>query len=96
MDEIINKYIPKETFEKYLIDFNKKKNNHNTLISSFENISLLNSDFDSYNNIDVQLSDYSDDENNEFDNLIYEFKKLNKDDRCFIINKINELNNKYK
>ena len=87
-DFFLNK-TPKEIHEYYLKELDERKKNGTTQIFSFEDIYTPNSD--SYK--DTKLSDI-DDDINEIDELIVEFKKLNKDDKLVIMNKIKELNNK--
>ena len=66
----------------YLKELGERTKNNTTQIFSFDDI--YTSDNDSYN--DIQLSDIDNDIDDDIDELLIEFKKLNKDNKLVIIN----------
>ena len=78
MNDFFNNKTSEQINDFYLKELDERKKNNTTQIFSFDDI--YTSDSDSYN--DIQLSDIDDkDEISEIDELIIEFKKLNKDNK---------------
>jgi len=87
MNTLFENKTSKQINDFYLDELKERKTNNTTQIFSYDDIYSSNSDTDN----DIQLSEYHD---SEIDELINEFKKLNKDDKCIIMKKIKELNQK--